>query len=55
MLQAHDLLDGLYLCIGCNLGGTGVPNVEQLAPEAQPSQVISGAMHMHKVVLADKP
>lgn len=55
MLQAHDLLDGLYLCIGCNLGSTGIPNVQQLAPEAQPSEVNSGAMHMREEVLADKP
>lgn len=38
MLQAHDLLDGLDLCIGCNLGGTGIPYIQQLAPKPQPSR-----------------
>ena len=38
MLQAHDLLDGLDLCIGRNLGGTGIPYIQQLAPKPQPSR-----------------
>lgn len=39
MLQAHDLLDGLDLSVGCNLGSTGIPDVQQFAPEPQPNQI----------------
>ena len=37
MLQAHDLLDGLNLCIGCNLGRTGITHIQELAPGQQAS------------------
>jgi len=39
MLQAHDLLDGLNLCIGSNLGSTGVSHIEQLAPACMANDV----------------